>query len=99
MPDPDRPRSPDRPPRKQATALRYAPGGRAPIVTATGPGLIAERIIAAAVEAGVPVRKDPALAQALSALELGEEVPPVLYVAVAEALAWAYRLDAHASGR
>ena len=82
--------------RRHATALHYRPGNRAPVITAAGPGVIAERIIAAAEEAGVPVRKDPALAQALSALELGSEVPPELYVAVAEALAWAYKLNAQA---
>jgi flagellar biosynthesis protein len=85
-------------PRKRATALRYLSGSRAPIVTATGAGLIAERIIEVAQGAGVPVRRDPALAQALSALDLGDEVPPALYVAVAEALAWAYRIDAATTG-
>jgi flagellar biosynthesis protein len=63
-------------------------------VTATGSGLVAERILAAAREAGVPVRSDPALVQALSALELGADVPQQLWVAVAETLAWAYKLDA-----
>ena len=81
------------PPRRRATALRYEPGERAPKIVATGVGLVAERIVAAAREAGVPVRSDPALAQALAALDLGDEVPPAMYVAVAEALAWAYRLD------
>jgi flagellar biosynthesis protein len=87
---------PDRPPRRRAIALRYQPGDQAPQVAATGAGLIAERIVAAAREAGVPVRSDPALAEALGALDLGREVPQAMYVAVAEALAWAYRLDAAA---
>jgi flagellar biosynthesis protein len=65
-------------------------------VTAAGAGLIAERIMEAAAEAGVPVRSDPALASALAQLDLGAEVPPALYVAVAETLAWAYKLDAQA---
>jgi flagellar biosynthesis protein len=85
---------PEPPRRRRATALRYRDGDRAPRVTATGSGLIAERIIAAANEAGVPVRSDPALMQALGSLDLGAEVPQELYVAVAAALAWAYRLDA-----
>jgi flagellar biosynthesis protein len=89
---------PEPPPHRRAIALRYEPGDRAPRVTATGAGLIAERIVAAARESGVPVRSDPALAQALGALDLGEEVPEAMYVAVAEALAWAYRLDAAAGG-
>jgi flagellar biosynthesis protein len=82
--------------RPWATALTYQPGDRAPKVTAAGAGLIAERIMEAAAEAGVPVRSDPALASALAQLDLGAEVPPALYVAVAETLAWAYKLDAQA---
>lgn len=89
MPDP-------RPERRRASALRYQPGDVAPRITATGSGLVAERIIAAAREAGVPVREDPALAEALAALELDATVPEDLWRAVAEALAWAYRLDAAA---
>jgi len=85
----------DEQPRK-ATALSYELGQTAPRVVATGRGYIAERIIAAAQEAGVPVKSDPALANALSALDLGEEVPEALYRAVAETLAWAYKLDAQA---
>jgi flagellar biosynthesis protein len=90
---------PEPPPRRRAIALRYQPGDQAPRVTATGAGLIAERIIAAARDAGIPVRSDPALAQALGALDLGREVPAAMYVAVAEALAWAYRVDAAARAR
>jgi flagellar biosynthesis protein len=89
---------PDGPPKRRAVALSYQEGQHAPQVTATGAGLVAERILAAAREAGVPVRSDPALTQALSALELGDEVPPALWAAVAETLAWAYRLDAQAAG-
>jgi flagellar biosynthesis protein len=45
----------------------------------------------------VPVRGDPALAEALGRLDVGRTIPPELFVAVAEALVWAYRLDAKAS--
>jgi flagellar biosynthesis protein len=84
-------------PRRRATALHYdRDGGGPPTVSATGAGLVAERIIAAAREAGVPVREDPALAGALAALQVGAEIPPALWRAVAETLAWAYRLDASA---
>ena len=86
-------------PRRRATALHYEPGDVSPRVTATGSGMLAERIIAAAREAGVPVREDPALVQALAAIDLGAHVPEDLWRAVAEALAWAYRLDAGAAGR
>jgi flagellar biosynthesis protein len=81
-------------PRRRATALSYQPGSNAPRVVANGVGASAERIIEKAREAGVPLRRDAALAEALAALELGDEVPQALFVAVAETLAWAYRLDA-----
>jgi flagellar biosynthesis protein len=80
--------------RRRATALRYAEGSDAPEVVATGAGEIARKILAAAEEAGVPVRQDPALVEALSKLDVGQSIPPELYVAVAEALVWAYRLEA-----
>ena len=83
-----------RPPRR-AAALRYE-GTGAPKVTASGRGVIAERILEAARSAGVPVHEDAALAEALARLDLGHEVPEALYAAVAEALAWAYALDARA---
>ena len=85
--------------RRRASALHYRPGDGAPRVVASGGGLVAERIIAAAREAGVPVREDPALAQALAAIDLGEAVPETMWRAVAEALAWAYRLDADVARR
>ncbi len=86
-------------PRRQATALQYNMGDRAPEVVATGQGYVAEQIIAAAREAGVPIREDPALAKALAALDLGAEVPEALYRAVAVTLAWAYGLDVDAAKR
>jgi flagellar biosynthesis protein len=93
------PEPPKQPQRRRATALHYEHGDRAPRVTATGTGLIADRIIAAAREAGVPIRSDAALAEALGALDLGADVPEALWAAVAETLAWAYRLDAKAGRR
>jgi flagellar biosynthesis protein len=84
---------PDKP--KRASALKYE-GVGAPKVVASGRGLIAERIVAAAREAGIAIREDAALVEALSALDLGREIPEDLYAAVAEALAWAYSLDVKA---
>jgi flagellar biosynthesis protein len=79
--------------RRRATALRYE-GTGAPKVAASGAGYIADRIVEVARENGIPVREDPALAEALAALELETEIPEDLYRAVAEAIAWAYSLDA-----
>ena len=84
-------------PRKRAAALRYTEGDEAPEVVAAGAGEAARAIVEAARAAGVPVREDAALAEALSRLDIGRVVPPELYVAVAEALVWAYRLDARAA--
>jgi flagellar biosynthesis protein len=52
-----------------------------------------DRIVEVARENGIPVREDPALAEALASLELETEIPQDLYTAVAEAIAWAYSLD------
>ena len=83
----------------RATALRFDAdaGAHAPKVVASGRGLIAERLLEEAERAGVPVRRDPALAEALAGLEIGHEVPEELWAAVAEVLAWAYRLDARSA--
>ena len=86
------------PDRKRATALSYGPAQNAPKVVATGQGVIADRILEIAAAAGVPIREDEALVNALASLELGQEIPEDLFVAVAEALAWAYRLDRAARG-
>lgn len=89
---------PEQPPggqkRLKATALGYQPGvGSAPKVLATGAGEIARRIIEIAEQSGVPVRSEPALAEALSRLELAQEIPEDLFHAVAEVLVWAYGLE------
>lgn len=87
---------PEQPPprERRAAALRYDAGAdAAPRVVATGRGHVADRILAEARAAGVPVRDDAALAEALAGLDLGARVPEELFRAVAEALAWAYRLE------
>lgn len=75
----------DDPKHRTAVALRYeAP--EAPRVVATGKGETAERIVAAAEEAGVPIEENPLLADALSRLELDQTIPVELYRAVAEVI-------------
>lgn len=72
-------------PRRLAVALSYkAPG--APRVTAKGSGLTADRIVATAREAGVMIEENPVLAEALSKIELDDEVPESLYRATAEVI-------------
>ena len=80
--------------RKGAVALRYEPEKRAtPYVTALGQGLMAERLIEEAKRHGVPIRENPDLVQILMELDLGQEIPPSLYQAVAETLIFVYRLN------
>jgi flagellar biosynthesis protein len=80
---------------RQAAALGYdETQDTAPRVLARGKGEVAEQIIKRAVEAGIPLIESEALAEALVKIELDSSVPPPLYLAVAEVLAWVYRLDA-----
>jgi flagellar biosynthesis protein len=86
---------PERP--EVTAALRYT-GSGAPEVIAAGRGELAHRILARARDAGVPVHRDPQLADSLARLALGQEVPEDLWTAVAEVLAWAYSLDTSEGG-
>jgi FlhB-like protein len=79
---------------RRAVALKYDPHrDRAPKVTAKGARAIAERIIELARKEGVPLHEDPDLVGALMELDFHEEIPPQLYKAVAEILAFVYRLN------
>jgi len=82
--------------RKQplAIALHYEKPG-APRVVATGRGTIGQKIIEVAQSHGVPIEANPGLAEALSEVEVGDEIPVELYRAVAEVLSFILR----ASGR
>lgn len=74
-----------------AVALQYD-GHVAPKVSAKGAGDIAEQILAIAKKHDVPLQDNPELVRLLYRLELGEEIPEVLYLAVAEIIAFAYML-------
>jgi flagellar biosynthesis protein len=79
--------------RKAAIALAYQAGDSAPKVVAKGRGLIAQAIIERAKEHGVYVHESEDLVGILMQVELDENIPPQLYQAVAELLAWLYRLE------
>lgn len=79
--------------RALAVALKYAPGDSAPRVVAKGRGLIADGIIARAREHGVYVHESPELVTLLQQVDLDDHIPPALYVAVAELLAWLYQVE------
>lgn len=76
----------------KAVALSYD-GTGAPRVTARGTGELAKKIIEIAQSEGIPVQKNEALVDALIQIDLNREIPPQLYVAVAEILALIYKLD------
>ncbi|MDB5838934.1 MAG: flagellar biosynthesis protein [Herminiimonas sp.] len=78
---------------KNAIALAYQAGESAPKVVARGRGPIAEEIIARAKEHGVFVHESKELVALLMQVDLDREIPPALYRAVAELLAWLYRLE------
>ena len=76
----------------KAAALQYD-GENAPKITAKGSGELAKQIIAAAKEHNVHIHNDPILLAVLSKLELGDEIPRELYLAVAKIIAFAYFLQ------
>ena len=79
---------------KRAAALRYdPPEDSAPRLVASGRGEVAERIIRMAEEHDLPLYEDQLLAETLTRLKLGTEIPEELYQAVAEILGFIYRMD------
>ena len=80
--------------RQEAVALRYEPKrDRAPKLVAKGQGYLAEKILELARQHHIPVREDKNLLQILSRLDLNQEIPAEVYTAVAEILAFIYRLS------
>lgn len=88
-------------PQRRAAALSYEPtdarAGLAPRLVAKGRGFVADEIIERARAAGVPVHESRELVSLLLQLDLDAHIPPALYVAVAEVLAWVYRLEGRAA--
>lgn len=72
----------------RAVALKYE-GADLPQVIATGQNLVAQQIVARAEAAEVPLVEDPALAEALASLDIGDHIPDSLFRAVAEVLSYA----------
>lgn len=83
-----------RPERKAAVALGYDPKkDDAPRVLAAGQGELAEAVLSLARKHAIPIHTDHPLANALVKLEVGAAIPPELYAAVAEVLAFLWRLE------
>ncbi len=79
-----------------AVALQWD-GESAPKVTAKGEGSVAEKILALAKEHNIPLQENGELAAVLAQLELGDEIPERLYLAIAEVIAFAYYLSGRVS--
>jgi flagellar biosynthesis protein len=80
--------------RTQAVALVYDHGDdAAPRVVAKGYGQIADMIVQRARETGLYVHESSQMVSLLMNVDLDSHVPPLLYQAVAELLAWLYRLE------
>ncbi len=80
---------------KKAVALTYdKQKDGAPKVVAKGQGQVAENIIELAKKYDIPIKDDPDLIEVLSSLEINEEIPSEIYVAVAELLAFVYSANA-----
>jgi flagellar biosynthesis protein len=80
------------PKQPQAVALQYD-GESAPRVTAKGRDQVAEQIIELARQYDIPLQENEPLAGMLARLELGEQIPEALYLAVAQVIAFAYHLS------
>ena len=87
--------TPPDPNRTSAVALAYDPADAAPRVVAKGYGTLAETIVNTAREHGLYVHESPELVGLLMQVNLDAQIPPQLYVAIAELLAWLYALDGH----
>jgi flagellar biosynthesis protein len=79
--------------RASAVALSYSAKNKAPVVVAKGYGDIADAIVRRARESGLYVHAAPELVKLLMHVDLDAHIPPTLYVAVAELLAWLHRLE------
>ena len=78
---------------REAIALAYSQTDAAPRVVTKGKGLIAEQIIAKARESGVYVHESPEMVALLTQIDIDQHIPAELYLAVAELLAWLYKLE------
>jgi flagellar biosynthesis protein len=83
---------------KKAAALMYEQNSLAPRLIAKGQGAVAQTILARAQEYEIPVSVEPELVELLVQLDLNQLIPPELYAAVAEVLAWAYQVEGRVAG-
>lgn len=86
--------------RRTAVAMRYdVEKDKAPLIIASGRGAVADEILRVAEENKIPLYENRDLANMLAKLEIDTEIPPQLYVLVAEVLFFVYKLDRMAEKR
>lgn len=94
---PDSPDAGSKGARKVAVALEYDRArDRAPRITASGAGAVAEQILEIAFAQGVQVREDADLTEVLGALDVDSIIPTEVLAAVAEILSYVYRVNREA---
>jgi flagellar biosynthesis protein len=80
--------------KRTAVAVRYdTEKDKAPLILASGRGAVADEILRIAEDNKIPLYENQALAKVLAKLEIDTEIPPQLYVLVAEVLFFVYKLD------
>lgn len=77
---------------RKAVALKYD-GKTAPKVTATATGELAEAIIEQAIASEVPMFENSQLAELLTQIELGDEIPELLYECIAQIISFAFKIQ------
>ena len=87
--------------RRRAAAVAYSQTdvhcNASPRVVAKGEAWLADEIIARAQAAGVPIHESRELVSLLMQVDLDAHIPPALYIAVAEVLAWVYKIEGRAA--
>ena len=79
---------------KKAAAIKYvSEKDNAPRVVSKGRGYIADKILEVAKKNNIAIVEDAGLTEVLEALEVNTEIPPELYKAVAEVLAFVYKMN------
>lgn len=79
--------------RRKAAALKYEYNNDAPIITASGIGHIADKILEKADKNNVPIVYNKELTELLCNLDIGESIPDELYESVAQVIAYITDID------
>jgi len=78
---------------KAAAILYDTERSDVPRIVASGKGVVAQKIIETAREAGIHIQEDPDLVELLAAIPVGEEIPVELYQTIAEVLSFVYEIN------